>query len=62
MSNVYWTVRHKGNGYPWKRLWPNEKQAWEQLRKETGMTKKQINLLTDWTLVQVRLIEVKAKR
>jgi hypothetical protein len=57
-ETVYYTVRQNWNGHLWPRTWPNESFAWRQLCKETGWTKAHIKKNCDWSIVQVRLVEV----
>jgi hypothetical protein len=58
-TDIYWTVKHNWDGYLWPRLWPNKRFAWKALCEETGRTRKQIETEHDWSLVKVRLVEVK---
>lgn len=58
MTGTYWTVRQNWDGKLWPRLWPNERFAWREIERETGMTKRRIKKTCDWALVRVELREV----
>lgn len=57
-EGVYWTVMQNWDGKLWPRLWPNEKWAWREMKRETGLTRTQIMKRCDWTLVRVALTRV----
>jgi hypothetical protein len=57
-EGVYWTVMQNWDGKLWPRLWPNEKWAWRELERETGLARAQIKKRCDWTLVRVALTRV----
>jgi hypothetical protein len=57
-SPTYWTVKHNWDGYLWPRMWPNKSVAWIAIQNETGWTKAYIKKNFDWSIVQVRLVEV----